>query len=87
MTSKTDCSPVLIRAASQQVVGAFLIGSAMDLVTREARDLPLVHGERGVGWVRGNIVNWMMIFLVVMTGKTRGRGVYARGKERTVWLG
>jgi hypothetical protein len=67
MTSKTDLPPVLIRAFPQQVVGAFLIGPAMDLVTREAGDLALEQGERGVGRVSGNIIDRMMIFLVVMT--------------------
>jgi hypothetical protein len=87
MTSKTDYSPVLIGTASQQTVGAFLIGSTMDLVTREARDLALERGELGVGWVRGNIIYWMMIFLVVMALETGCRGINARGKERTTRLG
>src|SRR5512143_1298551 len=87
MTSKTDFPPVLIGASSQQTVGAFLVWSAVNLVTREARDLTLEQGERGAGRARGNIINRMVIFFVVMTIKTRGRGIGARGKKRTTWLG
>ena len=60
--------------------GAFISRSAMHLMTGQALDLAFEQGEWGVGWVRGDIINRMMIFFVVMTVETRCRGLGARGK-------
>jgi hypothetical protein len=81
MTSKADLPLVLIGASPEQFFCPFLSGSTVNLMTGQAPDLALVEGKRVVCRTGRHKIDWMMVFSIVMTAKTRGGDIEPRGKD------